>query len=364
MSDAAKSTYSVEELKMRANKLFKEGKFKGAEILYTAGLRMSENDVSLQETLLCNRAAARLKQHLFTDALEDVDEILLHNPYHKKGLFRRGEALMGLGLNKEALDCFLTLQTVGGEGVGQKIQLLQYQDQRDHSSCVLYDKPSTVQKISERAEIKISEGRGRGLYAIHNLGVNEVVFMEAAFASAFEDECLSMTAPGQAADISAITGAGVGIKSLQRVQLCRRSNERLATLYDGKHPNPFVADVAMFEDEWSSSAPTSSLIAAHPLPILRMEQILPIVVTNAFATNRARSDKTMEFGTGLWLVAAYINHSSAPNCTYETQGDAILIRADQPIGAGTELTINYVEAGRESSLKMNWGIESPGLLCS
>ena len=66
-------------------------------------------------------------------------------------------------------------------------------------------------------------------------------------------------------------------------------------------------------------------------------------------------------GIGLWLVTAFINHSSSPNAEYCASGDTgiMMIRAKHFLKAGSEITVSYVEERTPDqppqSLKM-WGI--------
>ena len=50
-------------------------------------------------------------------------------------------------------------------------------------------------------------------------------------------------------------------------------------------------------------------------------------------------------GVGLYPVGAMLNHSCKPNAMQSFQGRRIIFRAMQPIAAGQEATISYVELG-------------------
>ncbi|KAI8800123.1 beta-lactamase-like protein [Cladochytrium replicatum] len=65
-----------------------------------------EDPTILLATLLSNRAASLISLRKFEEALEDAEQVVMVRPEWVKGHFRRGDALMGLGRNKEALASF------------------------------------------------------------------------------------------------------------------------------------------------------------------------------------------------------------------------------------------------------------------
>lgn len=72
---------------------------------------------------------------------------------------------------------------------------------------------------------------------------------------------------------------------------------------------------------------------------------------------------------GIWLRAAYINHSCVPNCARSFVGDMMILRAICDIPMGTELTHHYSAPDpsfttRQEVFKNNWDFECYCPLCS
>ncbi|AEO60326.1 hypothetical protein MYCTH_54709 [Thermothelomyces thermophilus ATCC 42464] len=70
---------------------------------------------------------------------------------------------------------------------------------------------------------------------------------------------------------------------------------------------------------------------------------------------------------GLWIRAAYFNHSCVPNTEREFIGDLIVVRALRDIAAGEELVQSYDVTGdyegRREALMTTWGFECNCALC-
>ncbi|KAH3744711.1 histone-lysine N-methyltransferase ASHR1 [Pelomyxa schiedti] len=78
------------------------------------------------------------------------------------------------------------------------------------------------------------------------------------------------------------------------------------------------------------------------VPASELVQILAKLETNAFNIS---NDDFQPIGVGLYPLAAIINHSCKPNCVTVFEGDTVFVRAIEPITAGTELTVTYIELG-------------------
>jgi hypothetical protein len=77
------------------------------------------------------------------------------------------------------------------------------------------------------------------------------------------------------------------------------------------------------------------------LPLCRT--ILLAVQCNAAAITYAL-DRTLKIGIGLFLPAAYLNHSCRPNCDWFFDNDGrMVMRALRPIAAGEEITYSYIQ---------------------
>ena len=69
-------------------------------------------------------------------------------------------------------------------------------------------------------------------------------------------------------------------------------------------------------------------------------------------------------GVGLFLTAAYFNHSCVPNVCVTNSGDQLVFRTIRSIETGEELVISYVDAAEETSLRQEKFRRSYGFECS
>lgn len=354
--------HSSLDLKESGNKLYKTSDYKGAVFLYSTAIeRVSPADIALRVILLSNRAAAYIKLELFRDALSDSEAACTLDPHHAKSKFRKASCYAGLKQFGRAHKIFEELADNGCEESKAQLEITSI-----HINAAILPSMRAAQQATREVEymgpieIRESSGRGRGLYLTHDVIANDIILVEKAFASAFSDDCTPLDAEG---DPVASTGAAVGLKAFQRVLVNPIDNQRLATLYDGKQPNSIIPTMSLFASQGEERQPGSPRRlndSDHNVvmgPVLELKTILSTVVTNAFATDRLRPNGSSEPGTGLWIIAAFINHcSGSSNCTYDTRGDMMVVRAVFDMPAETELTITYVLAGRQASLK-NWKID-------
>ena len=105
----------VEEIKNRGRNSFQTGNFPEAEVLYTKGIEVSDVDElkgALLAILYSNRALARLNIGKVTEALEDSNLAIEQDSTYIKGFWRKGQALVALKKNKQALAAFENAQTI------------------------------------------------------------------------------------------------------------------------------------------------------------------------------------------------------------------------------------------------------------
>ena len=90
--------YDLEdEIRIRGNTLFKEGRFSEAVVAYTEALEASKGTKQLDPRLLNNRATAYLKLAKYEECLQDSQEYINTRPNCWKGYTRKALALSGLG---------------------------------------------------------------------------------------------------------------------------------------------------------------------------------------------------------------------------------------------------------------------------
>ncbi|KAK4040436.1 hypothetical protein C8A01DRAFT_46245 [Parachaetomium inaequale] len=100
-------------------------------------------------------------------------------------------------------------------------------------------------------------------------------------------------------------------------------------------------------------------------PVVDAFRVHDIVSRNAFGAGG--KDEQGGESAGLWIQAAYINHSCIPNTEREFIGDLMVVRATRDIAAGEEIVQSYDQSGdyeaRQQALMMTWGFECGCGLC-
>ena len=104
-------------LKAEGNRLFAEKRWADATVKYSealvkleaAGDAAGPDGKTLRVSLLSNRAACHLAVENFSECLEDCNAVLKLDLSHQKALFRRAQALDGLGRPRDALADVMSL---------------------------------------------------------------------------------------------------------------------------------------------------------------------------------------------------------------------------------------------------------------
>jgi tetratricopeptide (TPR) repeat protein len=95
---------TAEELKATANSAFSAKEFTKAQADYSKALCLAgDTELDLKATLFQNRAAAFLALNNYGAALQDSDAALALDPSREKAIYRRAQALEGLGKTGDAL---------------------------------------------------------------------------------------------------------------------------------------------------------------------------------------------------------------------------------------------------------------------
>jgi tetratricopeptide (TPR) repeat protein len=103
---------SLDEIQMKGNQLFKDGRLAEAIQAYTEGIDLDPAclDTFTVATLYYNRSAVHRKNGDIQHALEDVNASLALRPRWAKALYRRGIVLLECGRSAEALTELKTVQ--------------------------------------------------------------------------------------------------------------------------------------------------------------------------------------------------------------------------------------------------------------
>ena len=262
-------------------------------------------------------------------------------------------------------------------------------------------------------------GKGRGMFAARDIEVGELLMVEKAFATVFNDEIPSTS--GETKD-EPVVDPKTGLTSIKSnramseelLEIVLKELERnpskiaeFARLYPGPNIHEEVLPDSHYDDgcpcpiiESRDAVLTRILYNSFAFPLLsrdfhwraahsgtdspttvygrRRGSTTPTTPTNttppgspALAIPTNGQAKTATAGgkvemdpnssIGVWLLSSYFNHSCHPSVRRSFIGDIIIFRAQLPIARGTELTTGYVtnhEAlpDRAADIK-NWGFE-------
>ncbi|RDW56733.1 hypothetical protein BP6252_13988 [Coleophoma cylindrospora] len=202
-------------------------------------------------------------------------------------------------------------------------------------------------------EVKDSPDRGRGLFATRDIPIGGTIMYEKAFCVVWGHESEALTAVTYDVRDEKIRISPVGLSAAIVQKLLNNPSqiERVMDLYGDYQGTG--KDVVRTEDG----------------PIVDTFRIHDIMSRNAFGPGSQYGEEAAnKASTGLWIWAAYINHSCIANAKKEYIGDLMVVRATRPIAAGEEIFHSYDESGdydaRQKALMTTWGFECKCALCA
>jgi tetratricopeptide (TPR) repeat protein len=344
---------------------------------YTEGLKIAQQDVlfdtnpDLARDLSRNRAHVNLLLDRLDEAKADATASLIGREDQQskhldsKAYFRAGSAAYNLGEYQEAKGFFeeqLKLSPGNKEASAFLRKIETRLREQETGSYDLQKIRARLSRVLPRVDAatfirntKVGEspGRARGLFATRDISTGEIVMGEKAFCVVWGHESAALTAMTYDMRDDRIRVSPVGLsKSVVQKLLSNPSQiERVMDLYgdyqgDGK-------TVSRTEDG----------------PVVDIFQVHDIMSRNAFGPGSQYGEEgARNASTGLWIWAAYINHSCISNAKKEYIGDLMLLRATQPIAAGEEIFHAYDESSdyeaRQKALMTTWGFECNCALCA
>ncbi|KAL2139671.1 hypothetical protein VTI28DRAFT_4871 [Corynascus sepedonium] len=209
-------------------------------------------------------------------------------------------------------------------------------------------------------EVKESKpGMGRGLFATRPIKAGDVVLCEKAF-------CVVWGSGGEeeGAGGGALTAVTYDIRD-DRIRVAPVGLERAIVERAGKNPS-LVGDVMGLYGDWDGGE-GKGIESTEDGPVVDVFRVHDIVARNAFGAG-SKDGQGGGASAGLWIRAAYLNHSCVPNAEREFVGDLMVIRAIKNIAAGEEIVHSYDESGdyeaRQQALMTTWGFECTCALCA
>ncbi|KAH0424062.1 SET domain-containing protein, partial [Aureobasidium melanogenum] len=193
-------------------------------------------------------------------------------------------------------------------------------------------------------EIRVSPGRGRGLFLKADVKRGDLILCEKAF---------GYTQPVGVSNKNAYSsrdqGAQLWIDIVRKISANPSQAQRLLAL----HGN-------------STYKSTRNLPVVDGQAIIDVFQVKDIIDYNSFSYEVSSSTKHAHC---LYIQASYMNHSCVENTFRSFIGDMIFIRAINDMSAGTELTTSYwpattYEPERRSILCKDWDFDCECPLCT
>lgn len=362
------------EFKEEGNAALKQRNTYLAHVNYTEGLRLANSEGSEKSDLVCNlfrnRAHANLLLNRFDEAKMDALASLtgiedqMHKELDSKAYLRAGNAAYSLGDFQEANRLFEELERLkpGDKDAEGRVRKPQLRLKEQATGIYNFKKIKAGLQINPRVDaanftsnVKIAEspGRGRGLFATHEIPQGDIIMCEKAFSVIWdhEEEDLTAMTYDTRDDRIRVSPAGLCKSIVQKLLNNPSQIEKVIDLYGdypgfGKQPKNRDVD-----------------------PIIDVFQVHDIVTRNAFGPGSIASDKEKVGGTsaGLWILASYMNHSCIPNATKEYIGDMMVVRAIRSIRTGEEITHSYNASHdyevRTAELLNTWGFTCTCALC-
>jgi tetratricopeptide (TPR) repeat protein len=364
--DVAAAEKAATKCKNQGNTALKEQDLPEAYARYSEGLKIATaNSISnLARDIARNRAYVSLLLGQLDGVLEDAKASLIREGDQRskdldsKAYFRAGSAAYLLGQYQLAKKLFEEQQKLTPDDKDARTYLkriavrLQEQESGSHNFTKMRVNLSKARSRVDAAtftgntQVKDSKNKGRGLFATRSIAAGELIMCEKAFCVVWGHEREAMTAMTYDLRDDRIRVSPIG--------LSRAIVQKLIS-----NPSQIPALMDLYGD-WEGSDSNDDTV-----DVFRIHDIMS---RNAFGPgNQFGEENARNASTGLWIHAAYINHSCIPNASKEYVGDVLILRATRTISAGEELFHAYDENSdydtRQSSLMTTWGFKCSCKLC-
>ena len=376
-ADTAAAEKLARTCKDNGNAVLKQHDLPLAHANYTEGLKVARQDVvlntnpDLARDISRNRAHVNLLLNQLDEAISDAKASLTGREDQRskdldsKAYFRAGCAAYILGEYHEARAFFEEQQklTPGDKGASTNLRKVEVRLREQETGTYDWKKIRAglsrarprVEAASFISNTKIgdSPGRGHGMFATRNIPAGEIVMCDKAFSVVWghESEALTAVTYDVRDDRIRVSPVGLSKSTVQKLLSNASQIKRVMDLYgdyqgDGKN-------VSRTEDG----------------PVIDTFRVHDIVSRNAFGPGSQYGEEgARNASTGLWIWAAYINHSCIANLRKEFVGDLMVLRATRAITAGEEIFISYDESSdydaRKTALMTTWGFECNCALCA
>ncbi|KAG4435228.1 hypothetical protein IFR05_009304 [Cadophora sp. M221] len=367
--------------KQEGNAFMNEGKFKEAFKSYTAALATAPTSAEA-ETLHNNRALAYLKVNKYDAALIDTTYIQDLRARSEKALYRGALALYSLRRYREAFQALQVLTAKYPTSKPGAFEMSQVQARLSEQDCGLYNFKMMHKASRQRppiidcathigpVEVRNIPGKGRGLVSTRRVEAGELLMCEKAFSYAHAEQ-----SKGSDGAMTADIGLLVNMHT-KRLTIGTHVSQ-LRGIYQTLANNPSVA--SEFMGLCSGSYERTDVQIVDGVPVVDSFLIERIVSLNAFGSpvnskdveftsaTLSKNHKELFGASGVWIKAAYINHSCMKNCARTFIGDMMIVRATKDLPADTELGWCYSDPmdreKMQKSLSDSWGFKCNCEIC-
>lgn len=376
--DLAAAEKKARTCKDKGNAALQQKDLPLAHASYSEGIKiasrpaLSSSNPDLARDIYRNRAHVNLLLNQLDEAKSDALASLTGGDDQRckdldsKAYYRAGLAAYRLGEYKESKDFFTHQQNLapGGKDIASNLRKIDLRTREQETGVYNFPKikaalsPAHLRvdaaNFTSLTKIDDSPGRGRGLFATRDIAAGELVMCEKALCVVWGHEPDSLTA--MTYDIR---------DEQMRVSPVGLTKSTVQQLLDNPSQIQRVTD--LFGDYRNDSL---NPLSTADGPVVDTFQVHDIISRNAFGAvvhYALPEGAATNPSTGIWVRAAYINHSCLPNTEKESIGDLMIVRATQRIPAGAELFHSYDSsvdfAARQAKLKLTWGFECKCELC-
>lgn len=369
-----KSAKSAKACKEAGNTALKKNELAEAHENYTKGLTLiKEGEEDLARDIHRNRALVNLQLHQYDEARSDGLASLIndgsdqkHKDLDSKAFTRAGTAAYNSGEYKDAKSLFNSKLNLTPDDKEATTYLRAIEARLKEQTIGTYDFKKLSLNLSQarsridvasyfgKTKVKDTPNAGRGLFATQNIKAGDLIICEKAFCVVWAHEAkkawTAMTYDLRDSRMRA-TPAGLHRAVVQKLL---------------NNPSQAEKVLDLFGDYEGIG---KKLVTQDGGPIIDTFRIHDIIARNAFGPGgQFGEEDATKASAGLWVYAAYINHSCLPNAQKEYIGDLMLVRTLRDVKAGEEIFHAYDESAdydtRKESLLRTWGFECSCALCA
>lgn len=383
------------------NTALKNQDLPSAHAHYTTALKTATHPPSstttfpLSKDILRNRSLVNLLLNRNDEAISDARNSLVgrdddvSRELDSRAYSRAGSAAYNLGEFEQAKGFFEeVVRLVPGDKVGAaSLKRIALRQAEEETGVYNFNKlrlglsmaRPTVDAATFRGttEVKDSAGKGKGLFATRDIPAGEIIICEKAFCVVWGHEKDALTAMTYDVRDDRIRVAPLGLTRCVVQKLIANPSQIEGVMglygdYTGSGTGPSATTYSSHPSTGTGPSTTTgpstpSTPSTDNTPIVDTFRIHDIVSRNAFGLGTLHGSPNPS--TGLWLLAAHINHCCLPNASKEFTGDLMIMRATQRIPSGCEILHSYCSPRdaydtRQEALARTWGFGCDCALCA